>query len=102
MEEVKGVDAGLRLAKAVGIEPAQHYKWIARNAAYWQAFADVQEDVTWTLQDAAVERAMDGWEEPVLYRGRVCGTIRHYSDRLLLFLLKAWMPEKWGWKTFGG
>ena len=28
--------------------------------------------------------------------------IRHYSDRLLLFLLKAWMPEKWGWRISVG
>lgn len=83
-------------AKAAGIRPAQHYRWLASYAAYWQAFAEVQEDVIGTLQDAAVERAMEGWVKPVLYRGRVCGEIRHHSVRLLLFLLKAWMLEKWG------
>jgi len=83
-------------AKAAGIRPAQHEKWLAKDAKYWQAFADVQEVVAETLQDQAVQRAMEGWEEPVLYRGRLCGTIRHHSDRLLLFLLKAWKPEEWG------
>src|SRR5580700_2152729 len=32
-------------AKSAGIRPAQHYRWLAGNAAYWEAFADVQTDV---------------------------------------------------------
>jgi hypothetical protein len=32
---------------------------------------------------------MDGWVTPVLYRKRACGEIRHWSDRLLFLLLKA-------------
>jgi hypothetical protein len=43
-----------------------------------------------------VERAMEGWVEPVLYRGRVCGTIQRHSNRLLWLMLKAFKPEKWG------
>ena len=76
-------------AKAAGIRPAQHYRWLASDAAYWQAFAEVQEDVIVTLQDTALDRIREGW-------GRVCGTIRQYPVRLHLFLLKAWIPEKWG------
>ena len=83
-------------AKAAGIRPAQHYRWLASDAAYWQAFAEVQEDVIVTLQDTALGRIRDGWVKPLLYRGRVCGTIRTHPVRLHLFLLKAWIPEKWG------
>jgi hypothetical protein len=89
-------------AKAAGIRPAQHYRWLASDAAYWQAFAEVQEDVTGILQDTALGRIRDGWVKPLLYRGRVCGTIRTHPVRLHLFLLKAWIPEKWGSRTFGG
>jgi hypothetical protein len=85
-----------KAAKAAGIEVDQHAQWIARNAKYWQAFVDLQTELAEDLQDQAVERAMDGWETPVLYKKRVCGTIRHHSDRLLLFLLKALKPEEWG------
>ena len=35
------------------------------------------------------------FDEPVFYRGRQCGAIRHYSDRLLIVLLKAWTPENY-------
>jgi hypothetical protein len=82
-------------AQAAGIKPAQHYQWIAASAAYGEAFSAVQEAVTGRLQDKVVELAMDGWAEPVFYRGRVCGTIQHHSDRLLIFFLEAAKPEKW-------
>jgi hypothetical protein len=86
-------------AKIAGIEPDRHYQWLAGNAAYWQAFADVQEEVADALQDQVVERAMQGWDVPVVYRGKVCGAIRHRSDRLLLYMLMAWKPEEWGKAT---
>jgi hypothetical protein len=82
-------------AKAAGIQPAQHYRWLAASAAYCEAFRELQQDVIGGLQDKVMELAMDGWAELVLYRGRVCGTIRHHSDRLLIFFLEAAKPEKW-------
>lgn len=82
-------------AKAAGIKPAQHYRWLVASAAYWEAFMELQEEVIWRLQDKVVERAMDGWTEPVLYRGRVCGTIQHHSGRLHIFFLEAANPEQW-------
>ena len=30
---------------------------------------------------------------PLYYRGKVCGTFRKYSDLLLMFLMKAKMPQ---------
>ena len=38
-------------AKAAGIKPAQHYRWLATSAAYWETFTDLQADVTGSLQD---------------------------------------------------
>jgi len=80
-------------AQVAGVKPAQHYRWLAASPAYWERFRELQEDLIWRLQDKVVELAMDGWEEPVLYRGRVCGTIQHQSDRLLIFFLEAVKPE---------
>ena len=82
-------------AKAAGIKPVQHYRWLAASAAYWEAFRELQEDVIDRLQDKVMELAVEGWAEAVLYRGRVCGTIQHHSDRLLMFFLEAAKPEKW-------
>jgi hypothetical protein len=82
-------------AQAIGIKPAQHYRWLTASAAYWEAFRELQGDVIGRLQDKVVERATEGWAEAVLYRGRVCGTIQHHSDRLLMFFLEAAKPAKW-------
>jgi len=38
-------------------------------------------------------RAVDGWDEPVFYRGSECGTIRKHSDNLLMFQAKRHIPE---------
>ena len=39
---------------------------------------------------------MEGWEEPVgWYKGEAGGTVRRFSDTLLIFLLKGAAPEKY-------
>jgi hypothetical protein len=42
-----------------------------------------------------MEFALKGWLEPIRYRGRNCGAVRRYSDRLLRFMLKALYPEQY-------
>ena len=48
------------------------------------------------LENAAVERAVDGVDEPVFYQGIVCGSKKKYSDDLLKFLMQANNPTKYG------
>jgi hypothetical protein len=48
-----------------------------------------------TLEDEAVRRARDGVEEPIYQKGVYVGTVRRYSDTLLMFLLRAHMPERY-------
>ena len=50
---------------------------------------------TAALEDEAVRRAYHGVEEPVFYKGVQCGSITKYSDKLLIFLLKARDPAKY-------
>lgn len=46
------------------------------------------------LIDAAVhDRAVNGVERHIYFKGKVCGTERHYSDSLLLALAKAHNPK---------
>lgn len=47
------------------------------------------------LEDEARKRAAEGWDEPVWYQGVQCGTVRKYSDTLLICLLKAHHPDKY-------
>lgn len=44
----------------------------------------------------ARRRAVDGWAEPVFYRGEQVGRVRKHSDRMLEVLLKAEDPDTFG------
>jgi hypothetical protein len=46
------------------------------------------------LEDEAKRRAAEGWDEPVFQRGELVGTVRKYSDNLLMFLLRARDPGR--------
>lgn len=48
------------------------------------------------LEEAAIERAVEGYDEPVFYQGMECGTKKKYSDDLLKFLMQANNPGKYG------
>ncbi|WP_053006863.1 hypothetical protein [Chromobacterium subtsugae] len=61
-------------------------------AAAWQEAIALG---TAALEDEATRRAMEGTLKPVFYKGTKVGTIREYSDTLLIFLLKARAPEKY-------
>ena len=67
--------------------------WLEQGKAYSEAFEDAQEHAVETLEEEARRRAMFGVEQPVFYKGEVCGSIRKYSDVLLIFLLKGLRPE---------
>ena len=46
--------------------------------------------------EAALQwRAVDGWLEPVFYRGKVVGHVRYFSDDLLKFFLRHNKPGKY-------
>jgi hypothetical protein len=64
----------------------------AKFAAEWDEAADQAADM---LEAVAWQRAMKGTDEPVYYKGKVVGTVKRYSDSLIMFLLKANRPEKY-------
>lgn len=51
------------------------------------------------LEDEAVRRGVHGWNEPVFYKGKQSGSVKKYSDVLLVELLRARRPYKFGDKT---
>ncbi len=54
------------------------------------------EEGTDLLDAEARRRAVIGIDKPVFYKGEVVGSITKYSDSLLMFLLKAHRPQKFG------
>ena len=56
-------------------------------------------EATEHLEREAWRRAHDGIAEPVFQHGKQVGTIQRYSDNLLMFLLKARAPDRYGTKV---
>lgn len=82
-------------ANKAGINRGTHYEWIDTDPEYAGRFADASEEAADYLEAEARRRAVVGVEEPVgWYQGEAGGTVRKYSDTLLIFLLKGLRPEK--------
>lgn len=81
-------------ARAVPIAIWSHYRWLEESADYKAAFNTAKSLAADTLLSEAIRRAHQGTTKPVFYKGEVCGSIREYSDSLMLALLKAKFPEE--------
>lgn len=82
-------------AKACGLDRSNHYDWLRSDPAYAEAFEAARAEAAQSLEDEAVRRAREGVLKPVFYQGRRCGTERVYSDGLMQFLLRGFMPAKY-------
>ncbi len=84
-------------ARCVRVSRRSHYRWLSRDSGYGQAFEIARVEAADLLEDEARRRAVEGVEEPVgWYKGEPGGVVRRYSDTLLIFLMKALMPEVYG------
>ena len=83
-------------ARAARIERKTHYLWLGKDAGYAEAFKKRRQSAADYLESVAVERATNGWLEPVFYQGKKCGSVRRFSDGLLQLLLRGMMPERYG------
>ena len=94
-----------RAARAARIHKSQHYAKLKSNPEYAAAFREALQIGCDALSDVAVTRATDGWEEPVVYQGKIAmqkdpGTgnvipvmVRKIDNRLLQFILERRHPD---------
>ncbi len=83
-------------SRAAGSATGSFYNWRYADegfAADWDRALAIGVS---TLEDEAIRRARDGVPTPVFFGGKQVATVRRYSDRLLMFLLKAHKPEIYG------
>lgn len=71
------------------------YKLAKRDPEFARAREDAINAGTEALEDEALRRARDGTEKPVYQGGKQVGTVREYSDTLIIFLLKARDPHRY-------
>lgn len=84
-----------RSCEAVGFPRRTVYEWRDADETFAKAWDEAVEFGTDELEEEARRRAFAGVDEPVFYQGEECGTIRKYSDTLLIFLLKGRKPDKY-------
>jgi len=101
----KKADFLTALASCGNVTEACRIADVSRNAMYMWKSDEPDFATQWKkylaagtelLEDEAIRRAREGWDEPVFHQGAIAGSIRKYSDTLLIFLLKGQMKEKYG------
>jgi hypothetical protein len=83
----------LTSAQEAGISRRTVYEWLEHDEAFSLAFNQAKEDARDVLRAEIYRRAKEGWDEPVWGPTALKGTVRKYSDTLLIFHAKAMMPE---------
>lgn len=66
-----------------------------RDPEFSEAWTEALEQHIEMLEEEADRRAVKGTDKPVYQQGIQVGSIREYSDTLLIFRLKALNPEKY-------
>lgn len=80
-------------AERCRVSRSSAYKHREADEEFARAWKDAEQAGTEVLEEEAMRRAKDGVLEPVYQAGQKVGTIRKYSDTLLIFLLKGRKPE---------
>jgi len=75
------------IADDLGCTRAQLQYWRESDPAFNAQCLDALEHGTDIMEGEARRRAVDGVQEPVFYKGEVCGEVTRYSDKLLQFML---------------
>lgn len=99
LAETGNISAAARAAKA---SRSRAYQLKAADPGFAAEWADALETAIDALDAEARRRALDGVETPHFHQGRVAGTVRKYSDTLLMFLLRAHRPERYRERPAGG
>lgn len=82
-------------AKKAGLDRREAYRHREEDRAFAAEWEKALLLGVAGLEDEARRRAFEGTERPVFNRGEECGTVREFSDTLLIVLLKAHAPEKY-------
>ena len=80
-------------ARAIGMARRSLYDARTRDSEFAQLWDVAVEEASDRLEGEAWRRAVEGWDEPVFFQGKVVGAVRKYSDRMLELLLKGHRPE---------
>lgn len=82
-----------RAAKKAKIGRQTVYDWVKNDQEFKPLYEAATEIAIEKLEDEAIRRANEGVVKPVYQGGKKVGSIREFSDTLLIFLLKGKKPD---------
>ena len=82
-------------ARAAGVARAYAYEAREEDKDFAKAWDEALEEAIDTIEEEARRRACDGTLKPVFQGGEQVGSVREYSDTLMVLLLKAHRPKKY-------
>ena len=85
----------LRAAEMAKVDRHNHARWMREDKTYAKAFGEATDMACDILEEEMRRRGVEGVEEPVYQGGKLVGSVRKYSDVLLIFALKGAMPQKY-------
>lgn len=80
-------------ARAAGVSRQAVYQWLEKDEDFSHAFNLAKEEAKDTIRAEIYRRGVEGWDEDVYQLAKFAGTVRKYSDTLLIFHAKALMSE---------
>jgi hypothetical protein len=69
-----------------------HYEWLRDDPLYREHFERAKRMLADSAEEEVCRRAYRGYDTPVIYRGKITGYYRSYSDALAMFMLKGMKP----------
>ena len=84
-----------KACKVSGIPRQTVYKRTRQDVEFGKFVQEVRDMTMDSLEDEAIRRARDGWNEPQYFKGELQGFVRKYDSGLLTFMLMHGRPEKY-------
>lgn len=75
-------------AQAANVSVMTLYRHRKKDPAFRVAWEDALDRADLVLREEAMRRVMEGYEQPVFYKGEKVATVRRYNDSLLINLLR--------------
>lgn len=79
--------------EAIGISPSTVNRHMNSDPEFAKGVAEAKDIVRDRLRKVLVERAVEGWMEPVYQQGEHVGDIRRFDNKLAMWLAERMMPE---------
>ena len=66
------------------------------GAPFRRAWQAAQDYALYRIEEEAIARSRRGVARPIFHKGEQVGEWRHYDERLTMFLLRSYRPERYG------